>query len=148
MMGLWLKIKHVIDTFYPEARESAYYKQLQLYGVNEMWTDTWNEELIRLRGLNRKPKEIQNCWVSLILWTLWSIWPRMSKATTKDFQWLQLASLALDRAGGTTSFAIGTAATSGVNKRMAGQVDVYDCREDYSREQDWAIQWQKRLVKQ
>ena len=143
MTVTWLKIKYALDTHFPEARESSLYRKLILFGMNDMWSDTWMAELQHASNLSRESASNKMHWAALILWRLWCIWPRISKALSTDQQWLIAASRALD-GNNKSTYALGVAINNKNPKRLIGQVDVMPVNEDTVETREWAALWAQR----
>ena len=74
---LWTKSRHALTHAFPQLHESAYFKQIQLYGIQKFWELTWVERLLHTSTLGETDQFLNDCWAAMIDHQLTKLWPTL-----------------------------------------------------------------------
>ena len=122
---LWTKSKHAIIHAFPELHKSAYYKKIQLYGIQKFWELTWMERLHHTASLGEKDSFINNCWAAMIDYQLNKLWPKLDHIDTHSMNFLVAINNATNKVKGSKFHGVCVASRCLYPTGLEGFIDLY-----------------------
>ena len=122
---MWIKCHSTIWLAFPQVNRSAYYKRIQLYGIQNFWTTTWFDRYRSSSKLGESTVEVNECWASLLLFHLDMIWPQLDTISDRVYDQLSQINKFTNRIKGAKQHGLGFAARCLEPDRIEGFIDLY-----------------------
>ena len=122
---LWAKSRHAVTHAFPNLHQSAYYKQIQLYGIQKFWELTWIDRLHHTSSLGETDHFINSCWAAMIDYQLTKLWPTLDHINEYNMNHLIAIHRATNKVKGSKFHGVSVASKCICPDHLEGFIDLY-----------------------